>query len=218
MLTWHRSTPCQRHRSRANGDDMTTQRQAGIFLSVFSAVVVINHWVHSELSMYDLVYSILASPLILTIIFESIAYKWFQVFIISFVGVLMVYAGGDSIYLGVVIMAMAYLFAYTYGFLETYARAKSLVMVAVFTVTVFLATGLDPLRTLTWMMMCAVVLWAFWINAKHLVGKAKKAEELAKKSLEQSLAMSEALLEETVKAGMVLVDEIKSKDGGNGSN
>lgn len=191
---------------------MTVQRQTGLIITIFTSAVVLNHLVHGELSAYDLIYSALIPFLAMTAIFESVASKLFHVVILASVGALMVYVGGDSIYLGVVIMAVTYLRAFTYGFLNTWARTKVVTMSAIFGLIIFFSTGFDPVRTALWMMMGSVILWFFWSDLRVLVAKARVADEAEKKNLEQRLVNSEALLEETVEAGMVLVKEIKSKD------
>lgn len=197
---------------------MTTQRQTGLFLTLFTSAVVFNHWVHAELTIYDAIYAIMIAPLAITGFLESAWCKGIQVLVIAWVGIMMVYAGEESIYLGVVIMVAACLFSYTYGFLETWPRVKMSALAGVFVVTVLIATDLDPLRAGTWIMMGVGVLWVFWLNAKHLIEKDRKASEIIQMDLKRRAAMSEALLEETVKAGMVLVEEIKNKDAENGCN
>lgn len=195
---------------------MTIQRQTGLFLSIFTSAVVFNHWAHGELTSYDIVYGIIIPLLGFTAIFESTASKLIQVFIMALVGALMVYAGGDSIYLGVVIMAVTALRAFTYGFLISRAMAKIVSMGSVFSMIIIVSTGFDLLRAAVWVMMGGAILWHIWTDLSILVEKAKQADEADKRRLEQKLETSEALLEETVKAGMVLVDEIKSKEIGNG--
>lgn len=170
------------------------------------------------MTIYDAIYAVMAIPLAVTAGPESAWLKVVQVAIVTWVGVMMVYAGEESIYLGVVIMVASALLSYTYGFLETWARVKASAFSGVFIITVFMATDFDILRALTWIMMGLGVLLFFWSIAKEGMEKVKKAGEIIQMELKRRAEKSEALLEETVKAGMVLVDEIKSKDVEHGCN
>lgn len=181
---------------------MTAQRKTGILLSIFTSFVVLNHAVRLSFTWYDFVYIAILIPLIFSSIVECKASKVSQVVIFAFTGLLMVYAGDDSVYLGVVIVAISYMYSYTYGLLDSRPILKSSVIVFIFVSMVFIATGFDIVQTILWTFMCSMVFWSFWVNAKDLIAKAARADELENQLLKSQL-------ENATIAGTILVNEIK---------
>ncbi len=194
---------------------MTTQRMTGAWLSFFTSCVVVNHFLQSQVSWFDIVYAGFLAPLVASAFIESKALKIFQVAVIFIAGAVIVSMDQPSQPAGFVIMAFAPMYSYTYGLLSKHIWIKSAAFLLAYAI-LFLFSLKNPLTAAMWLMMCFTIHAGIWVNVRHLVDKARRADEIVKRNLEQDLVTSEALLEETVKAGMVLVNELKSKDAENG--
>ena len=194
---------------------MTAQRITGTWLFIFTVCVVLNHVLQSSLSWFDAVYSVFGVPLGLSAIFESRALKVAQVAIIFATGALISILSQETMPIGFVLMAFAQMYAYTYGFLATNLLVKMVVFSAVYGV-VFAVSLQNGASALMWVLMSVTIHGAIWINVRHLVERARKADELERIQLEHDLVTSQTLLEEAVSAGVVLVEEIKHKEADDG--
>lgn len=183
----------------------------GAWLSFFNSCVVINHVLQSTLTYFDVIYIIFLIPLILSAIFESRYLKIFQVAIILLSGSVIAAIDQPSQPAGFVIMAFAPMFANTYGLLEKHFFIKMVGLGAVYLV-IFILSLSNPVSALMWLMMCITINAGIWVNVSHLIEKARKADEIVNRNLQQKIATNEAILEEAVTAAMVLVKEIKSKE------
>ncbi len=190
---------------------MTIQRTVGAWLSVFTSCVIVNHWIQGQLSEFDWLYLGFLLPLVMSAFFDAQVMKLFQVVVILLAGGVMVLTDDYSRPFGFIIMAFSMLFSFTYGFLATKTRTKLAAFGAVY--LVLFTVGLGKVGS--------SVMWVFmgglWLNFKHLIEKARKAEELERMAMKQELLASETLLRQTVDAGMVLIQEIKSKEHPNGT-
>lgn len=197
---------------------MSTQRLIGTVLSLFTTAVVLAHAVRGMLSEYDLFYAVILIGLVASAVVESKALKGFQVLILFLTGLVIVGSGDEGKYIGLVMMTFAYMQAYTYGAFHKHGRIKTVLWVVGFYAILIFVPGTftsgDLIRGLLWLAMCMAVQFLLWVNARDLIEKARKLDELERVILEQRLIASESILKETVDAGMVLVREIKSKENG----
>jgi len=193
-----------------------TQRIAGAWLSIFTACVVLNHFLQANLSWYDAVYCLLLVPLVASSFVEAKVFKVFQVSIILLTGVLMlVQEDVSSRPVGMVIMAFSQMFAYTYGFLSKHQTTKLLVFGSIYLTLFVLSIG-NIGNSIMWVFMCFTIHGGIWLCARELIEKARRLDELERQALKQTILVNETLLRETVDAGMVLVQEIKSKESKDG--
>lgn len=183
----------------------------GAWLSFFTSCVVFNHVIQSSVTFFDLICVVAFAPLLISSFVESNLLKWFQVAVILISGSAIVAIDPPSQPAGFVIMAFAPMFTNTYGLLEKHLTIKLTILAAVY-LALFAISLQNPVSAIMWLMMCITINAGIWVNVSHLIEKARRLDEIAMRTLEQNLVTNEALLEETVKAGMVLVKEIKSKD------
>jgi hypothetical protein len=176
---------------------------------------VLNHAAQGQLSWFDAAYSVFVVPLGLSAVFESRVLKWAQVGIIFATGVLISVLSQETLAIGFVLMAFAQMFAYTYGFFSGNVAIKVGIVSVVYAV-LFVISLQNVASAIMWTMMSITIHGGIWINVRHLVERARKADELEKMHLEQDLMKSQALLEEAVSAGVVLVEEIKHKEADDG--
>lgn len=190
---------------------MTVQRMTGAWLSPFTSCVVLNHYIQNQLSIFDVVYGAFLIPLVLSAFIESRPLKIFQVVILLVAGAFIVSMDPPSRAIGFVIMFFAPMYAHTYGFMDKHLPAKIAGFVSVY-IILFAFSLTDILGAIMWLWMCITIHGAYWLNVQDSIRKNRRADEIIKRNLEQELGTTEALLKETVSAGMILVDEIKSKE------
>lgn len=195
---------------------MTAQRITGAWLAVFTVCVVANHLLQGQLSLFDAVYGVFVIPLAASSFWEGRALKLFQVGVIFLAGILMVSLPDySSRGVGMVIMAFAQMYAYTYGFLANHGRAKLAASAAVY-LGIFTLTQENLSTGIMWLLLCFTVHGGIWVCARELIEKARRLDELEKQHLKQTLVASETLLRATIQDGMVLVKEIKCEDDADG--
>lgn len=193
----------------------TTQRLTGGWLFFFTSCVVVNHFIQGNVSPFDLIYAAFLVPLGASAVIESKAMKVLQVSVILLTGSIMVVLGEPNTALGFVIMAAAPLYSNTYGFLVRHTKIKIAALTLLYLGILFISFQ-NWLTSAMWIMMCITINGGVWINVRHMIERARKADELEKRQLEQDLKNSQNLLHKAVSAGVVLVEEIKHKEAEHG--
>lgn len=115
----------------------------------------------------------------------------------------------ESAYIGLVILSVAFLQAYTYGFFKTKGPLKMILWGISYLCLFIFTSSNDFIEALLWLLICIATQAMFYINAMDLIEKAKRADELEKLFLKESL-------KDSLEAGLVLSNEIKTKGTENG--
>lgn len=202
----------------AGGIKLGPQKAVGVFLTAFAFLVCFNTAVVSE-HRHLLFFTVpLTGILLCTAIFENALMKGIQVVLIAATGAISSFMTDGSPYIGMTVLAVAIVHAFTFGFFDTFPRAKAFA-IGISLFVLFYASTPNEVKLFSAtlrLMMCTAIFGVFFFSVKTLVEKARRLDEIEKHELEQKIATSEALLQETVQAGMVLVNEIKSKDAQDG--
>lgn len=187
---------------------MNTQRITGIWILVFTGCVVLNHAFQGQLSFFDAIYGIMCIPLVASVFVDRQWARLAQVVAIIGTGAIMIVVSDYSRPFGFLIMVVGQLYVYRYGFLKRHSLAKVVVLSVVYA-GLFFATLSNFGNAVLWLFMAITCQGGVWLPVWDMIKENRK-------DLEQTLAKKEALLGETVEAGMVLVNEIKSKENKNG--
>jgi len=176
---------------------------------VFISCVTLNHLIRGQMSWFDVLYGGFSVPLLWSCFVDRAWLKVFHVCLFLITGGLLVYLSEYSRPIGFVIMAFAEIYAYTYGLLKKAMKTKLAIFASAYFFIFSIALDQDPQSGFMWVFMCGMIHFALWVNAKDLIEKAKKADELEKKFLTESLTQS-------LRAGLILAGEHK-KDLEHGS-
>lgn len=204
---------------------MKTQRIVGVVLSIFTTIVIGNHYALDTLSLFDVLYSAVLVPLIVSAIIETRILKAFQILAVAGVGVIIALIDPGGRPVGYVILAIVGLYLEVYGLLGKPWWAKGATFLSIYAVIFWMGFGQDT-TTWLWAIMCAVIHGAVWLAVRELVEQRRqadrraeeqrrRADELEKIMLKHKLIAADELLHETVEAAGVLSDEIKRR-GDNG--
>lgn len=183
---------------------MITQRITGAWIAFFTGCVVLNHAILGQLSIFDAIYGVVCVPLVASVFVDRQWARMAQVVAILSTGALMVVVSDYSRPFGFLIMAGGQLYVYRYGFLSRHLLFKVIAMAVAYLV-LFLATSSNPGNAILWFFMAITCQGGVWLPVWDLIKENRK-------ELEKTIATKEALLEETVEAGMILVNEIKNKE------
>lgn len=203
---------------------MSTQKKIGVLFSIFCGLVLVAHVVQrlsrgeplfdlEELYYYGFFLLFLASALK-----DSIGLKWGQVLCFLIAGVYTM-TGSGNLYVGLTILSAAFFLAAVYGAFDKNPRFKVTVWASAYFLTFLFAnqtgdSGVSPdqpfVSTLVtrslWFSFVVVHCLFYYILGKDTLDKAKKVDELEKIVLREKLV-------EAVKAGKVVMDELRRKEG-----
>lgn len=195
---------------------MTTQRLVGTVLSLFTLAVVVAHLWQGTLSSYDILYGFVFAGLFLSVVVEHPGLKLVQTAVIFVVGVAVLHSGGDGRFVGPVIMSLAYTQVYAYGGSKVLAMFRDLVWYASYFTLLTVVPGTFNTNSISdallWLCLCFVIHVLVLSGAKDLADKSARLDALEKAQLQQKLEEDRNLITETVKAGVVLADELRRKE------
>lgn len=143
-----------------------------------------------------------------SIFHEARALKAFQVFTLFIIGAFLIFQNDDSSYIGIIVVSVAWMYLYTYGFMANGATVKTIAGVTALVTILAISTEGNFSSIMLRSMMTGVIFTAIWINARDLIDKARIADAMKVERLESTVV-------ELLDAAMVLVEanEKRNKDG-----
>lgn len=191
---------------------MIIQKPVGSTLGILSLIVFGGNLINGNTSLDVFAVLLSAVVLFLTCIKANTFSKLLQVLVIFLMGVLVAVSPSGNTGITVIIFSCAYVLVYTYDFLKDLFEVKSfLYLIAV--LLIYYIRSDNVISAILYTSFCVSLTIIQYIITKHFVDKAKELDDLKLRLLQSELTESRHTLELTIKAGMLLVKEIKNKGG-----
>lgn len=187
-----------------------TRKIIGIGLALFLFCVSIVHFIGGNWKYDDSLYVGLALISLLTSFLNYRFSYYTQIGIMLFGALFVGVTSDNSRYISILIISFSYIGAVSYGFFTKHHFIANVAWYSVVTSIFLVSCDFDILETIKWALLvsfCHIAQWAFMRN---IVQRARLADILEKEKLRHALV-------ETVEAGMILSEEIKTRGCENAS-
>jgi hypothetical protein len=199
------------------------QERVGILFSILSLVLLISKLIYSIINNNLNTFVIEDFPFILYIIIFGITIFWknkitriVQIIVTFLTSLIALYSSIDSPFFGLVMLIFSILLYWCYGFFQNNKLIKSIIFGALlYPFFTFIYLYDDPkkyLRSFQWWLFIIVFLFLLWIIFQEQINKEEKNNMLLVKKYEEKMEVLQEQLEASIKAGIDLLDIIKSSD------